>query len=136
MYLKEDGSRLVGQCDISHPIRRHTGPSITFDNEEDSDEVDILTSEDSDDLDGTISKPQNVLFEATKKDEYDPLGSRIAREPAIRRLIIILELMFLTDRTLLYQCVWQRDTPVTQSGLHCAFGYERCPGVLVRLPLD
>ncbi|KAI0809092.1 hypothetical protein BC629DRAFT_1481903 [Irpex lacteus] len=75
----EDGSRLVGQCEISHPIRRSTGPSITFDNEEDSDEVDTLTSEDGDDLDGTISKPQNVLFEATKKDQYDPLGSRIAR---------------------------------------------------------
>lgn len=82
--LKEDGSRLVGQCEISHPIRRHTGPSITFDNEEDSDEIDTLTSEDGDDLDGTISKPQNVLFEATKKDEYDPLGSRIARELHIR----------------------------------------------------
>lgn len=44
-----------------------------------------MTSEDGDDLDGTISKPQNVLFEATKKDEYDPLGSRIARESPIQR---------------------------------------------------
>ena len=78
--LQEDGTRLVGQCEISHPIRRPSGPSITFvDDEKDSDEGDVIDPEDDGDLDGTINKPQNVMFEADKKDEYDPLGSRIAR---------------------------------------------------------
>ncbi|KAI0089871.1 UPF0052-domain-containing protein [Irpex rosettiformis] len=75
----EDGSRLVGQCEISHPILQPSGPSITFDNEEENDGIEASNSEDDDDLDGTINKPQNVLFEATKKDEYHPLDSKIAR---------------------------------------------------------
>ncbi len=33
-----------------------------------------------DDLDGTVRKPHNVLFESSKKDEYEPLDSRIASE--------------------------------------------------------
>ncbi|KAI0344242.1 UPF0052-domain-containing protein [Trametopsis cervina] len=65
----EDGTRLVGQCEISHPIRR---PSVNDD---------ILSP--VDDLDGTVGRPQNVLFEAAKKDDYDPLGARISPEAGL-----------------------------------------------------
>lgn len=70
--LQQDGSRLVGQCEISHPIRRQAGVSITFDDDYNGDDS-------IDDLDGTINKPQNVLFEAAEKEEYEPLEAGIAR---------------------------------------------------------
>ncbi|KAI0706212.1 UPF0052-domain-containing protein [Cytidiella melzeri] len=82
----EDGSRLVGQCEISHPIRRSPGVSISFDADADDDDDDEGNNSNNnelmtpiDDLDGTINRPQNIFFEATKKDDYDPLDCRITR---------------------------------------------------------
>ncbi|CAL1697085.1 unnamed protein product [Somion occarium] len=69
----ENGSRLVGQCEISHPVHlgdASHGLSITLSGEEELSE---------DDLEGTIEAPRNVLFESAKKDEYEPIGARITR---------------------------------------------------------
>lgn len=70
-YHQENGQRLVGQCEISHPVRS-ASIRITFDQEE------LLSP--VDDLDGTVPKPSNVLFEAAGKDEYEPLDARISRK--------------------------------------------------------
>lgn len=72
--LQEDGTKLVGQCEISHPVRSTaSGLSITVDGQ------DNLVSP-IDDLGESVGRPNNVLFESAKKDEYEPLESRIARE--------------------------------------------------------
>lgn len=72
LSLKENGARLVGQCEISHPVHR-AAVRITFEG------VDEDPLSPVDDLDGTIAKPSNVLFESSKKDEYEPLDARISR---------------------------------------------------------
>ena len=74
---KENGTRLVGQCEISHPVNG-AGVRITFEDESDP------RMSPADDLDGTIGKPRNVLFESSKKDEYEPLDARISRTHAHR----------------------------------------------------
>ncbi|TFK40941.1 hypothetical protein BDQ12DRAFT_600212 [Crucibulum laeve] len=67
----EDGAKLVGQCEISHPVPQ-TLPSIN-----------ITTSEDAmsptDGMGEFISQPQNVMFASTSKGEYESLSSRISR---------------------------------------------------------
>ncbi|KAK7692776.1 hypothetical protein QCA50_004409 [Cerrena zonata] len=67
----ENGARLVGQCEISHPVRSGDGLSITLSGEE--------PMSPQDDLGDTIRRPSNVLFESSGKDEYEPLGSKITR---------------------------------------------------------
>lgn len=79
--MKANGSRLVGQCEISHPIRSPS-VSITLEGEDD----DLLSP--VDDLDGTIRKPSNVLFEATKKGEYQPLDSRVSSKDEMQPLFL------------------------------------------------
>lgn len=69
---KENGTRLVGQCEISHPVRSGNGLSITLSGEEEP-----LSPHDQDGLSGTVGRPSNVLFESSKKGEYEPLSSRI-----------------------------------------------------------
>ncbi|KAF7796586.1 hypothetical protein EIP86_007767 [Pleurotus ostreatoroseus] len=70
----ENGARLVGQCEISHPVRG-SGVRITLDGADgDGDPLSPM-----DDMHETIAKPNNVLFEASKKDEYEPLDARISR---------------------------------------------------------
>ncbi|KAF8060950.1 hypothetical protein FPV67DRAFT_314882 [Lyophyllum atratum] len=67
----EDGRRLVGQCEISHPVPLNTAP------------VDMTVSEDPyspvDGMGEFISQRQNMLFESESKAHYEPLGSRISR---------------------------------------------------------
>ncbi|KAF5312620.1 hypothetical protein D9619_003063 [Psilocybe cf. subviscida] len=67
----EDGERLVGQCEISHPmvsIESSPGPDQE---DEESSPVDGL---------GEFSSPrQNVMFEAVTKGTHEPLPSRINR---------------------------------------------------------
>ncbi|KAH0590185.1 hypothetical protein H2248_000358 [Termitomyces sp. 'cryptogamus'] len=68
----EDGRKLVGQCEISHPVPSDSKP---VDNK--SSVEDVMSP-----LDGMgefISRRQNVMFESTSKADYEPLGSRIAR---------------------------------------------------------
>ncbi|KAG6918700.1 hypothetical protein DXG01_012518 [Tephrocybe rancida] len=67
----EDGRRLVGQCEISHPVSH------------DADQVDITISDADamspmDGMGEVISQRQNMMFESTSKSEYEPLGSRIS----------------------------------------------------------
>ncbi|PPQ98887.1 hypothetical protein CVT24_003518 [Panaeolus cyanescens] len=66
----EDGERLVGQCEISHPMAP----------------LDAIASDDTEDsfMDGIGDPPiqtpsNNVLFEAVSKGDYEPLRSRICR---------------------------------------------------------
>ncbi|KAJ3751115.1 UPF0052-domain-containing protein [Lentinula detonsa] len=62
----ENGERIVGQCDISHPVTVVQAPTINVVNEWSP-------------LDGLESPATNVLFEAEDKDRYEPLSSRISR---------------------------------------------------------
>ena len=69
--LQENGERLVGQCEISHPVRQHPGISISSD-ESPASPVDPL--------DGTLARSRNVLFEAEGKNQFEPLNARITSE--------------------------------------------------------
>lgn len=66
--LQENGERLVGQCEISHPVRQAPGISISS-NESPASPVDPL--------DGTLPRSRNVLFEAEGKNHFEPLNARI-----------------------------------------------------------
>jgi len=68
----EDGRRLVGQCEISHPVPQNPAP------------IDITLSESDpyspvDGMGEFISQRQNIMFESASKVDYEPLGSRISR---------------------------------------------------------
>ncbi|KAK1224706.1 hypothetical protein PQX77_012379 [Marasmius sp. AFHP31] len=77
----ENGERLVGQCEISHPVPRQTSastPPIT-DNSKSS-------YEEWSPLDGSTQRQSNVMFEHgskdmdnVDKDSYEALNSRISR---------------------------------------------------------
>ncbi|KIM51678.1 hypothetical protein SCLCIDRAFT_142755 [Scleroderma citrinum Foug A] len=71
----ENGSRLVGQCEISHPLNQ---PS-SF--EEDLDEqITGSICSPVDDMGGTIPHRSNVMYSQADKDlGYEPLKSRICR---------------------------------------------------------
>ncbi|KAI1790455.1 hypothetical protein LXA43DRAFT_505430 [Ganoderma leucocontextum] len=66
----ENGERLVGQCEISHPVRQPPGISVSL--EEDP-------ASPIDPLGGTLPRSRNVLFEAEGKNHYEPLNARITR---------------------------------------------------------
>ncbi|SJL05380.1 uncharacterized protein ARMOST_08747 [Armillaria ostoyae] len=63
----DNGERLVGQCEISHPVAP-VAPSINFS------EADLWSPED-----GLETQRQNVMFEPQGKDSYEPLPSRISK---------------------------------------------------------
>ncbi|KAG7450766.1 UPF0052-domain-containing protein [Guyanagaster necrorhizus] len=63
----DNGERLVGQCEISHPVAS-VAPSINFT------EADSWSPED-----GLETQRQNVMFEPQGKDSYKPLASRISK---------------------------------------------------------
>ncbi|RDB28608.1 hypothetical protein Hypma_015051 [Hypsizygus marmoreus] len=67
----EDGRRLVGQCEISHPVPQDL-PGINI----------TVSDHPYSPVEGVgevIPQPQNVMFEAGTKADYEPLGSRISR---------------------------------------------------------
>ncbi|KAF9457476.1 UPF0052-domain-containing protein [Collybia nuda] len=66
----EDGRRLVGQCEISHPVSQEATPEITV-----SDPFSPVDGM------GEVITPQrqNVMFEPKSKGDYEQLGSRISR---------------------------------------------------------
>ncbi|OSD05676.1 UPF0052-domain-containing protein [Trametes coccinea BRFM310] len=66
----ENGERLVGQCEISHPVRQELRIDISSESEPQS-PVDAL--------DGTLPRTRNVLFQSEGKHQYEPLHARIAR---------------------------------------------------------
>lgn len=71
---KDNGGRLVGQCEISHPVART--PSINVLASDEPDDADPLSPVDG--LDGVLSPKGNVMFQAHDKAEYQPLGARIS----------------------------------------------------------
>jgi hypothetical protein len=70
VFFKEDGSKLVGQCEISHPLQQELAP-ITFTLSDPSSPVDGMGE--------VISQGHNVMFEQGAKSEYHALESRIFR---------------------------------------------------------
>ncbi|KAG6902984.1 hypothetical protein C0995_008557 [Termitomyces sp. Mi166 len=68
---QDDGRRLVGQCEISHPVPSNPKPVTTKSSIEDA-------MSPVDGMGEFISQRQNMMFESTFKAEYEPLGSRIA----------------------------------------------------------
>lgn len=69
----ENGCRLVGQCEISHPVKQPLGINIIAPEAEHEDNAD------TDALDGVISPQRNVLFQSEAKGEYEPLDASIVR---------------------------------------------------------
>ncbi|KAK0506424.1 UPF0052-domain-containing protein [Armillaria luteobubalina] len=63
----DNGERLVGQCEISHPVAP-VAPSINFS------KADPWSPED-----GLEAQRHNVMFEPQRKDSYEPLPSRISK---------------------------------------------------------
>ncbi|KAI0638853.1 UPF0052-domain-containing protein [Trametes polyzona] len=66
----ENGERLVGQCEISHPVRQPLRIDVSTESE---------PSSPVDPLDGTLPRSRNVQFQAEDKDHFEPLSSRISR---------------------------------------------------------
>ncbi|KAF7319833.1 hypothetical protein MKEN_00766400 [Mycena kentingensis (nom. inval.)] len=69
----ENGEKLVGQCEISHPVPALDTPGVVSA---------PLVSDALSPVDGmgeAISQRRNVLFEQAAKDAYQPLAARIAR---------------------------------------------------------
>ncbi|EIW65219.1 UPF0052-domain-containing protein [Trametes versicolor FP-101664 SS1] len=66
----ENGERLVGQCEISHPVRQEL-------------RIDVSTesgpSSPVDPLDGTLPRSRNVMFQSEGKHQFEPLGAPITR---------------------------------------------------------
>ncbi|KAL6305673.1 hypothetical protein BKA93DRAFT_209205 [Sparassis latifolia] len=71
----ENGRRLVGQCEISHPV--HGAPSISVAPDDFDVDADAVSLTDA--LDGMILPPQNVMFQSRAKGAYEPLDARISR---------------------------------------------------------
>ncbi|KIJ59822.1 hypothetical protein HYDPIDRAFT_99914 [Hydnomerulius pinastri MD-312] len=71
----ENGSRLVGQCEISHPVN----PSSSFEEDrEDPLELDLFSPVDG--MGETIPHRSNVMYSQTDKDRgYESLKARICR---------------------------------------------------------
>ena len=71
--VQENGEKLVGQCEISHPVPAFTGHSP---------DGFSTTSNETDMFDGmgeAISQQHNVMFDHQSKDQYSPLPARISR---------------------------------------------------------
>ncbi|KAF8213769.1 UPF0052-domain-containing protein [Mycena galopus ATCC 62051] len=71
----ENGEKLVGQCEISHPVlvQSSEGPNITFSTSDALSPVDGMGET-------ILNSRKNVMFEqSTGKGEYQPLGARISR---------------------------------------------------------
>ena len=66
---QEDGERLVGQCEISHPVITVSSTVSEFE--------DLA-------LDGIGSlaeaQPRNIMYQQEKDEPYEPLPCRISRE--------------------------------------------------------
>ncbi|KAK7059230.1 hypothetical protein VNI00_001857 [Paramarasmius palmivorus] len=63
----ENGEKLVGQCEISHPVARQSSPTTNV-------------VEEWSPIDGVISqRQQNVMFEHGSKGQFEHLTSRISR---------------------------------------------------------
>ncbi|KZT08962.1 UPF0052-domain-containing protein [Laetiporus sulphureus 93-53] len=81
----DNGGRLVGQCDISHPVPSSTGtaPGIGVTTYEADyvfeSQYDVAPPSPVDALDGVISPQRNVMFQADAKEHYEPLDARISR---------------------------------------------------------
>jgi hypothetical protein len=65
---KENGEKLVGQCEISHPVPAMPLISVTS-------EPDLYSPVDG--MGEVISQQHNVMFSPRSKEEYDPLSGRI-----------------------------------------------------------
>lgn len=68
-----NGERLVGQCEISHPV----AASITIGTGPGTEPLEPWPP--VDDMGEVIMPGNNVMFEAADKENYQPLGSRILR---------------------------------------------------------
>jgi hypothetical protein len=83
-FLQEDGTRVVGQCEISHPVRtRRVEPTISITDDLDVIELDgeVDEAENEDGGDEGPSRGRNVFFEASAKiGVYEKLRARINRK--------------------------------------------------------
>lgn len=74
---KGNGERLVGQCEISHPV----AASITIGTGPGTEPLEPWPP--VDDMGEVIMPGNNVMFEAADKENYQPLGSRILRKSKV-----------------------------------------------------
>ncbi|KAI3622528.1 maternal effect embryo arrest 18 protein [Moniliophthora roreri] len=85
----ENGERLVGQCEISHPVVKQPSASAT-------------AIEECSPIDSVISQPQNVMFEHDSKYQFEHLSSRISRESSASSSVYGLQTLKLRDRPAVY----------------------------------
>lgn len=87
-----DGTRLVGQCEISHPVRSSQPQiSISGDLNDEEDSFDGARDDfgiDDEDAMSPVNetRKRNVLFEASAKENgeaYESLSARISREDSL-----------------------------------------------------
>jgi hypothetical protein len=128
IFAKEDGRKLVGQCEISHPMQQESEPA------------DIIISDPfSPGMGEVISQRENVMFEQESKGEYEALGSPISRrfQGGFRGSVNVIGVSHhLKFRVVLHQCVWYRDSSFSKSGLSFIPCFERCLGIFLWFPLD
>jgi hypothetical protein len=68
LFKKENGEKLVGQCEISHPVRTLSSTDVTPERDRYSP---------FDGMGEVISQRNNVMFNPHAKDEHEPLPARI-----------------------------------------------------------
>ena len=66
---------LIGQCEISHPVRKS---SFSIDNDLDDSALDLASP--TDDLGATLSKSKNMMFNAGSKVDFEALDAPISSE--------------------------------------------------------
>ena len=79
--MKENGEKLVGQCEISHPVRlqKKTWPSTT-NGSASPEPLSPLSPVEDDGMVFGFSQRQNVAFEPQENDSHVPLPARISSE--------------------------------------------------------
>lgn len=75
---QENGEKLVGQCEISHPVPAmlDNGPFVAG-SSIGSGATDIFSPIDG--MGEIISQRNNVMYDRQSQDEYTPMSSRISR---------------------------------------------------------
>lgn len=86
---KENGEKLVGQCEISHPVR--TLPADAAPERDRYSPVDGMGE--------VISQRNNVMFNPHAKDDQEPLPARIISQYLHVRITLIPQRL---DRAVLY----------------------------------
>lgn len=125
-FPQTNGTHLVGQCEISHPVARPLSPEG---------EDEYMSSLSFDTISPTVStQSQNVFFGADSKDSYEKLRSPISRT-AIRPILDLIN-SSLFCRTVLHERIWARDASCSHSGIHLRSRFSSSSCIFLWVSLD